>query len=62
MFPFKLATFNLASSYFAALPMKHNRIKLNGVRVIIERTVNVVLTFTVDIISDRQVIYSLPFS
>lgn len=36
--------------------------KLNRVRVIIERTVKVVLTFTVDIISNRQVIYSSLFS
>ena len=36
--------------------------KLNGARVIIERTVKGLLTFTADIISNRQVIYSSLFS
>lgn len=58
----KPATFNLATRYFAGLPIKYNWIKLNRVSVTIERIVKVVLTFIVDIISNRQVIYCSLFS
>lgn len=48
--------------YFAGLPINSNWINLNRVRVTIERTVKVVLTFTRDIISNRQVIYCSLFT